>query len=223
MFPSRLPGSSQAPFRFGNQTGLGQPSQVSQPPSADEFPPLRRNANGDIGQERSSNLISSMGFPTSQPASGPSLRPAAGNGLLSMLNASNRAPETRSPSAVGPPGSQRPQEQKAALDDELRPKPMPELREESSQPRQASLDTKMQATENRNPHGAIGNDAPSAKAKEEAESSTSEVQDPLSGMSETDKFSFKGLRALMNGFSDYQALVTGIDPHSLGLDWTSQE
>jgi CCR4-NOT transcription complex subunit 2 len=75
----------------------------------------------------------------------------------------------------------------------------------------------------RNPLGAIGNDAPTIKPKEDKENRAPEVQDPLAGMAPIDKFGLKGLRMLMNNYPDYNALVVGLDPSSLGLDLSSTE
>ena len=87
---TRLP-SSQGSFRFGNQSSVPQASTV------DDFPPLNRNVNGDIGQERSS-MMASLGFP-SHPSSSSAPVPSnrAGNGLLNALSANTRSTEVRSP------------------------------------------------------------------------------------------------------------------------------
>jgi CCR4-NOT transcription complex subunit 2 len=80
--------------------------------------------------------------------------------------------------------------------------------------------------EARNPLGAIGvNELLLTKGKkeEEEEIRSPEPQDPLAGMSEADKWGFKGLRTLMNNYPDYNALVTGIDPSTLGFDLSSAE
>jgi CCR4-NOT transcription complex subunit 2 len=88
-------------FRFGNQGSVGQASQP-QPNSIDDFPPLNnsnsfRNGNGEIGQERASNLMSTLGF-GAQPSPVPSLPGnRSGNGLLNALSANARATEARSP------------------------------------------------------------------------------------------------------------------------------
>lgn len=84
-------------------------------------------------------------------------------------------------------------------------------------------DAVSQAIGTRNPLGAIGNDPPSAKGKEEDRGRTNEVQDPLEGMPAIDKFGLKGLRTLMNNFPDYNSLIIGIDPSSLGLELNSSE
>ena len=49
------------------------------------------------------------------------------------------------------------------------------------------------------------------------------MQDPLAGMAPIDKFGLKGLRMLMNNYDDYNAMVVGIDPSTLGLDLSSTE
>ncbi len=83
---SQLP-SSQGGFRFGSQNAVGQSSQ---PSAADDFPPLNRNANGDIGQDRLQSLgfgtqSNGMGFGSAQPS-----QPSRNNGLLNALSGSNR-------------------------------------------------------------------------------------------------------------------------------------
>lgn len=93
---SRL-SSAQGSFRFGNPPSA-TPGSQSQGTSVDEFPPLNRNANGDIGQERGANLMSSFGFGATGGASAPTAQPnRAGNGLLNALSANSRAPEALSP------------------------------------------------------------------------------------------------------------------------------
>jgi CCR4-NOT transcription complex subunit 2 len=50
-----------------------------------------------------------------------------------------------------------------------------------------------------------------------------EVQDPLAGMSDIDRWGLKGFTTMMNNFPDYAALVTGMDVASFGLDLSSHE
>jgi CCR4-NOT transcription complex subunit 2 len=89
--------SNQGSFRFGNQGSIGQPSQA-QSGSADEFPPLNRNANGEIGPERgSSGPMSGLGFGSQTTASSSSQSGRVSNGLLNALSANARAAEVRSP------------------------------------------------------------------------------------------------------------------------------
>jgi CCR4-NOT transcription complex subunit 2 len=84
---SQLP-SSTTNFRFGNQNAVGQASQSSN----DEFPPLSRNANGEIGQDRNPNIVQSFGFGGQSNGLGSSNPPQSNrsNGLLDALAGSNR-------------------------------------------------------------------------------------------------------------------------------------
>ena len=89
--------ATQSSFRYGNQ---GNPSPAPQGQSTgndDPFPPLNRNAGGEIGSERAQNLMSSLGF-GAQTGSTPANR---GNGLLNALSANSRASEGRSPPGIG--------------------------------------------------------------------------------------------------------------------------
>jgi CCR4-NOT transcription complex subunit 2 len=89
---SQLP-SSGGGFRFGTQNAVGQSSQSN---PVDEFPPLNHNANGDIGQDRSSNLMQNVGFSAQSSnlgfGSANPPQPNRNNGLLNALSGSNRAP-----------------------------------------------------------------------------------------------------------------------------------
>lgn len=77
-------------------------------------------------------------------------------------------------------------------------------------------------SEGRSTLGTIGNDA-SGKARDEKESQTPAVHDPLAGMAPIDRWGIKGLRTLMNNFPDYSSAVTGVDPNHLGLNLPSSE
>lgn len=78
-------------------------------------------------------------------------------------------------------------------------------------------------SDNRNPHGAIGNDPSNGKAKESSDNGLPEVQDPLAGLSPSERYGLKGLRHLMNVHPHYQALLGGVDTSHLGIDLTSNE
>lgn len=86
---SQLP-SSQSNFRFGNQNAVGQASQSNN--NVDEFPPLSRNANGDIGQDRNPNLVQNFAFGGQSNGLGSANQPQPNrsNGLLNALSGSNR-------------------------------------------------------------------------------------------------------------------------------------
>ena len=88
---SSQPGpGSQGGFRFGAQNAVGQSSQ---PNPVDEFPPLNRNANGEIGQDR---LIQNVGFGSQSNDSGFDApirngeRIIRNNGLLAAVMGSSR-------------------------------------------------------------------------------------------------------------------------------------
>jgi CCR4-NOT transcription complex subunit 2 len=85
------------------------------------------------------------------------------------------------------------------------------------------IDDSTQAAEARNPLGAIGNDPPNGKSKEDNPAASIDGQDPLAGLTEDEKWGIKGLRMLMNNHPDYNAMVVGMDPASLGLDLSSNE
>lgn len=88
--------SGQGTFRFGSQNSARQ-SSLNPVSGADEFPPLSRAANGEMGQERTAGLINSLGFGSEPVASTSSVQSSrAGNGLMNALNANARATETRS-------------------------------------------------------------------------------------------------------------------------------
>ncbi|KAH8879694.1 hypothetical protein GQ53DRAFT_833953 [Thozetella sp. PMI_491] len=203
--------SAQGSFRFGNQPAA-VPSSQAQP--ADEFPPLNRNANGEIGQERGSNLMSALGFGSQTSASASTMQGRSGNGLLNALSANSRAAADSRASGA------RPQDARVSTgEDEGRQKT---FREDSMASQSSIGDGTPLSPDSRNPLGAIGNDAPSGKGKEQ-DSSRPGVKDPLEGMAPIDKWGLKGLRTLMNNYPDYNAIVMGIDPTTLGFDLNSNE
>jgi CCR4-NOT transcription complex subunit 2 len=206
MYASRL-ASAQGSFRFGNQGAAAQAQ--GQAGVADDFPPLNRAGNGDIGAQdrRGSVMTGGMGFGAQGSAASSAAAMhanRAGNGLLNALSGANtRAADVRTPTAIG-----RPQDTRS-----------PTGGEDQAHYREDGPD----GTGSRNPHGAIGNNPPSAKGKEEDKAATNQVQDPLEGMAPIDKWGLKGLRTLMNNFPDYNALTCGLDPTTLGIDMRSQE
>ncbi|KAI3397768.1 hypothetical protein diail_10421 [Diaporthe ilicicola] len=214
---SRLP-SSQNSFRFGSQASISQAQQQPQPSGSggDEFPPLNRNGNGEIGQDRVASIMSGLNLGSQGPGAPSSTQArGSGNGLLNAVTANSRASEARSP--VGT----RPSEGRSSItDDDTRQKSA--FREDGPAPQPPLSDGPSQATEMRNPLGAIGNDASSSKdADLPAEASSSTVQEPLAGMSEADKWGIKGLLTLMAKYPSYHALVHGLNPTELGLDLNS--
>ncbi|KAG8425296.1 transcriptional regulator, variant 3 [Metarhizium acridum] len=202
---SRLP-SHQTSFRFGNQGNMTTASQ-GQPSSVDDFPPLNRAGNGEIGSDRSGNLMS-LAFGSQQGASGAQ----RGNGLLNALSANSRANDARSPPGVALNRGQDPK--RLGADDDSRQKPIS---------REDGLGKSTVGDTNQNPLGAIGNEDSIAKLRDVKENKAPEAVDPLGGMSAVDKWGIKGLRTLMNSYPDYQAMVVGMDPITVGLDINSQE
>ncbi|KAL2061738.1 hypothetical protein VTL71DRAFT_7116 [Oculimacula yallundae] len=231
---SQLP-SSQGGFRFGSQNAVGQSVQSN---PVDDFPPLNRNANGEIGQDRSSSIIPNVGFGAQSNGMGfgqanPS-QTSRSNGLLNALSGSNRVTPgnrvaspgsisglsvSRSPTegtrhvsgesdtntfsnAQFAPGLQQPQrDEPTALSIMSRTDVLPQQEVTRSQ----TLDSNM------------------GSAQSNAGESNLEVQDPLPGMSEMDRWGLKGFSVMMNNFPDYAALVTGTDMANFGFDLNSNE
>ncbi|KAI1365464.1 hypothetical protein F5Y08DRAFT_303701 [Xylaria arbuscula] len=213
--------TNQGAFRFGNQASMSQSSQP-QPSSIDEFPPLNnslRNGDGDIGQDRGSTLMSTLGFGAQGNAAGGSLQGTrAGNGLLNALNSNSRPTDVRSPDGSTGMDLSRSQELRST-NEESRHKP-PGFRDDPL-PSQSPKDPS-QSSEGRNPLGAIGtSEAQANKNKDVDDAQSPVVHDPLAGMAEMDKWGIKGLRTLMNNYPDYSASLAGIDPVGFGLDLAS--
>ncbi|CAG8949256.1 hypothetical protein HYFRA_00004881 [Hymenoscyphus fraxineus] len=237
---SQLP-SNQGGFRFGNQNAVGQ---TSQPNTADEFPPLNRNANGEIGQDRGSNLIPNVGF--GAPANGLGFgsanppQPSRNNGLLNALSGSGRAPPGNHITPTGLPGASNPRQQ-------TDPSQGQGGVGEDSSPFSNSQFPSTSSRENTTPHPAmpsrtnpradglpqhsemVGSQShtaepgsPSSQDADEPEPGQ-RAHDPLAHMSEIDKWGLKGWSFMMNNFPDYSALVNGSSITNLGFDLTSPE
>ena len=198
----------------------------------DDFPPLRGNANGDIGQERNPSVLAGPGFGSQASVSSMTKMPSsnrAGNGLLSALPATSRAADVRSPT-----GMQRQQDMRGATSEE----DTRQKRREDSMASQPSLtlDGPLQI-ESRNPHGAIGgaigsaigsavgsaigSDAASSKGKDEQKSKATGREDPLADMAPVDRWGLKGLQALLQMYPESMRL--GVSPNAYGLDLSSSQ
>ncbi|KAG5981108.1 hypothetical protein E4U55_003296 [Claviceps digitariae] len=197
--------NNQGSFRFGNEGNLLSASQ-GQPSTADEFPPLNRGGNGEIGSDRNQNLMS-LGYGSQHGASGLH----RGNGLLNALSANSRANDARSPPGIGLPRGQ--DSKRSAAGEDSRQKTS--LRE--------SVKSGIAGGPGSNPSGAVVNENLSAKLRDEKEAQAPEAVDPLPGMSDSDKYGLKGLRTLMNNNPDYHGMIIGTDPTTMGLDMSSQE
>ncbi|KAM0524645.1 hypothetical protein ACHAPE_000743 [Trichoderma viride] len=206
--PSSRMQPNQGPFRFG-----AQPSQV-QPNSVDDFPPLNRTSNGEIGSERGGNVMSSIGFGPQNPVSSGPMQSGGGNGLLNALTATSRASDVRSPPAIGTPngpGRQQPQQPHDGKQ---------KFREDGSG---KASEVASPTAEGRGSLGVIGSEGPNGRLAERKDSQAADVVDPLAGMAAVDKWGIKGLRTLMNNYPDYHAMIIGMDPSSIGLDLSSPE
>ncbi|KAM0261657.1 hypothetical protein ACHAQJ_002108 [Trichoderma viride] len=209
--PSSRMQPNQGPFRFG-----AQPAQV-QPNSVDDFPPLNRTSNGEIGSERGANVMSAIGFGPQNPGSSGPMQGNGGNGLLNALTATSRANDVRSPPAIGTPNGLGRQQQQQQLDGKQKPVM---FREDGSG--KASEVTSPTA-EGRGSLGVIGSEGPNGRLAERKDSQAADVVDPLAGMAAVDKWGIKGLRTLMNNYPDYHAMIIGMDPSTIGLDLSSPE
>ncbi|OBT54492.1 hypothetical protein VE04_04180, partial [Pseudogymnoascus sp. 24MN13] len=224
---SQLP-SSQSGFRFGGQNAVGQSSQP-QESAAEEFPPLNRNANGEIGQDRNLGSLQSPGFgaPSSTlgfPAGGSGAQASRSNGLLNAVNTGNRAaptnPRDNSVNVPGPPASQNPP---SSLEKEIgfsRP-PLSEAAESLSPHGQpATADAKSVPYNQPIPPQSQANGFEADPTDEAGPIS----QDPLPGMSDRDRYGLKGLIEMLKGpYPDQAALITGVDIAALGFDLNTTE
>lgn len=238
---SQLP-SSQTVFRF-NQNAVSQSASHAQ--SADDFPPLSRNSNGDIGQARGSGAIQSVGFGAQANGMGfGSTNPpqqTRNNGLLDVLSGSNRtgannrvsSPVTGTASTRSPVESGRQGVGGTDNDGNLFANQFPSsntlrLRDEpTTQPTMTSAASSLPDGVSQQPDGTIPRsqtaDSGIGSSQGNGDDTGPEVQDPLAHMSESDKFGLKGFLYMMNNFPDYAALVTGQDVSNLGFDLSSNE
>ncbi len=71
---------------------------------------------------------------------------------------------------------------------------------------------------------AQANDFGIGSPQDVSEEPAPEVEDPLAGMSDKDRFGLKGLLAILKGpYPDQAALISGIDISTLGFDLNSTE
>ncbi|KAH8592930.1 hypothetical protein B0O99DRAFT_224611 [Bisporella sp. PMI_857] len=195
--------SNQSGFRYGSQNAVGQPSQTN---NVDEFPPLNRNGNGDIG-DRPTGVQSvgfgassnSMGFGSTAPA-----QPNRGaNGLLSAVSGSSRIGAGNRVTSPGNISGIRPPVENASRQGE------------------SSIDLDPQA-ENSVPRSQTA-DSGIASLQGPGEEADPEFFDPLAGMSELDRWGLKGFSTLMSNYPSYAALVVGRDVSNMGFDLNSSE
>lgn len=232
--------TTQSNFRFGNQNTVGQSAQ---PTSPDEFPPLSRNSNGDIGQDRSSNMIQNVGFGAQSNGVGFGSSNAPqnrNNGLLNALSGSTRIHGNRvsSPTAVSGlaarsiaeasrQGSSGVAESESSTFSSQFTSSAPlnlheEAVQQSTMPSAVGSSTRPDGAPPQ-PDTATHTGESGVNSKANAEDSAPEVQDPIAHMNDIDKFGLKGFSYLMNNYPDYAALVAGSDVTALGFDLNSPE
>ncbi|KAF8863231.1 NOT2 family protein-like protein [Acephala macrosclerotiorum] len=235
---SQLP--SQGGFRFGSQNAVGQSSQ---PNSVDDFPPLNRNVNGDIGQDRNSTLMQNAGFGAQSNGlgfgSGNPPQPNRNNGLLNALSGSSRVAaanrvaspgslsavsNSRSPIEGGRPTGNTDNEPVGFSHTQFGSSMAQSQPEGNSTqpPTMARQDGPPQQSEAAGPRAQPANPSTSS-SQANAEESGPEIEDPLADMSEIDKWGLKGFSFMMRNYPDYAALVTGADLSALGFDLASTE
>lgn len=76
------------------------------------------------------------------------------------------------------------------------------------------------------PHSQTNSSQQRSQANEfgSPEDPAPEVEDPLAGMNDKDRFGLKGLLAMLKGpYSDQAALISGIDITTLGFDLNTTE
>lgn len=54
--------------------------------------------------------------------------------------------------------------------------------------------------------------------QDQMDNTTPEVEDPLAGFSDKDRFGLKGLTALLSSYPDQAALIAGLDISNFGFD-----
>jgi CCR4-NOT transcription complex subunit 2 len=92
-------------YRHGGQAGVGQLSGLNQPQpgNIDDFPPLGRNGNGEIGQDRRGGLIQNAafgGYPNGAGFGANLAQPPSLQNRGGLFNIMNGQPENRRPSAL---------------------------------------------------------------------------------------------------------------------------
>ncbi|KAH8804999.1 NOT2 family protein-like protein [Xylogone sp. PMI_703] len=200
-------------FRFSNQNAGGQPSQGQ---SNDRPPSLLRNL-GSAGQS------SGLGFGSTNLT-----QQNRGNGLLNALSGSARgssnalvgsgsslsgAPPSRSPHEGTRQGPGLTNENDAPFNSSN-----PLSHDESAQPPTTNTPgPRLDGESQQDPRSQ------SQDVTKSTDDSGPEVQDPLNGMSDIDKWGLKGFSYMMNNFPDYAALVTGADITNMGMELTSSE
>ncbi|ERS97693.1 hypothetical protein HMPREF1624_05864 [Sporothrix schenckii ATCC 58251] len=257
---TRLP-SNQGTFRFGSQAAnigqasigqasIGQNAQSSQPGAIDDFPPLNRSATtGEIGQDRTTSLMSSLGYSGAQTSATSPAAPGGtaavgtrsiGNGLLNALSANSGSRVASGGSEVRSPVGTRPQETSSLAAEEAaaaRQKMDSDAASASAaaatsaasaaqSPIGGEAGGPVRGADGRSSIGTMGggDGAPSGKLREESETAIYASQDPLAGTAPIDRWGMKGLRSLLNN-PEYSAMISGygLDLNALGVDLNTND
>ncbi|KAI9678357.1 MAG: hypothetical protein M1817_006304 [Caeruleum heppii] len=238
-------------LHFRGQDGVGQLSGSSQPKtgSIDEFPPLSRNANGEIGRARDGSMMSAAGFggQTNGNAFGAALGQMQSlqgrtNFLGSGQQDSSRQPglngRVSSPMGLG----------SGALSATRSPIDMMQqgLNEPDRSGRSTQASSNLQSLFSNAPNASQNGQATAASQPQSSTSDSRQSQsqpshqaftgdlvespknaqglESLSSMSEIDRYGLAGLlQMIRNEDSDIGALAIGQDLTSLGLDLNQPE
>ncbi|KAI9732580.1 MAG: hypothetical protein M1834_003916 [Cirrosporium novae-zelandiae] len=251
MFPSGAQfASGLEDYRHSNQNPISQQAGSVQPQtgSIDEFPPLGRNAVGDVTQDRRGSLMQSVGLNGfgSAPGFG-GMRPR--NAVTDLLGNQDHGSRMISPGpldAGGLSASRSPLDPNRTTQNGLTDDDRPDTNSMRLPQNGTSNDPNVTTLQNlrtdsipdqrtlgssQSPpqlprslppgglNGGLGGDAPVSPSGHQ-----NTDQQVLSQMSESERYSLPGLFAMMrNESQDIQSLATGQDLTTLGLDLNSPE
>ncbi|KAL4761997.1 NOT2/NOT3/NOT5 family protein [Aspergillus foveolatus] len=194
-------------YRNGGQGISGQLSGGAQPQTGniEEFPPLGRNMPADIGQDRRSSLMQGAGFGafnTNLPFTGVNQNQAQNRNVMgNSINGQERIASPGVTNSSGIASSRSPVNQTA--------NGVPGL--EKKDPNNAGVSSQQQSI-------------PAAPGLSRPSQDTGTEQQPLTEMSELDKFGLAGLlRMIHSDSADVASLAIGQDLMTLGLDLNQPE
>ncbi|KAL3437251.1 hypothetical protein BDV09DRAFT_163346 [Aspergillus tetrazonus] len=194
-------------YRNGGQGISGQLSGGAQPQTGniEEFPPLGRNMPADIGQDRRSSLMQGAGFGafnTNLPFTGVNQNQAQNRNVMgNSISGQERIASPGVTNSSGIASSRSPVNQTA--------NGVPGLEKED--PNNAGVSSQQQSI-------------PAAPGLSRPSQDTGTEQQPLTEMSELDKFGLAGLlRMIHSDSADVASLAIGQDLMTLGLDLNQPE
>ncbi|KAL4777850.1 hypothetical protein BDW60DRAFT_10863 [Aspergillus nidulans var. acristatus] len=194
-------------YRNGGQGISGQLSGGAQPQTGniEEFPPLGRNMPADIGQDRRSSLMQGArfgAFNTNLPFTGLNQNQAQNRNVMgNSISGQERIASPGVPNSSGIASSRSPVNQTA--------NGVPGLEKED--PNNSGVSSQQQSI-------------PAAPGLSRPSQDTGAEQQPLTEMSELDKFGLAGLlRMIHSDSADVASLAIGQDLMTLGLDLNQPE